>query len=336
MQDKKITLGIPVYNGFNNVRNLLNSIQIHANNLGIFIEYIIIDDCSCEAFSKLLISFSEQRNILYLRNDNNMGIPYSWNRIVAAAKSEFVFIFNDDVIINDPDWVRRSIFAFEQNPFIGIVSFSERRIDRTGRTVAIDHRASDRPLLHCWPSGPFFGIRKSLWTQVRQPDGSVGFWSSLRTYCEDWDFGLEMNERGYATCVLRNVVMDHLRNQTTGAAPLGYAANIDLGSLDLEKLSELSRERPTELQRPARNRFSDWLSRTGFKKKTPFVTRQELSAAMLFRKWKSSLLSQDPASYASKRAQIFDGKEIVYLDVRNEARKIPAGDIIYSKMDDAV
>jgi polysaccharide pyruvyl transferase WcaK-like protein len=93
---------------------------------------------------------------------------------------------------------------------------------------------------------------------------------------------------------------------------------------------------PAETQRPAQNRISDWIARAVFKRKTAFLTRQELSASMLFLKWRSSLLSQDPAAYASKRAQRFKGRDLVYLDSRNTPVTVSTSEIIYSKTDDTV
>src|SRR5262249_49793944 len=64
----------------------------------------------------------------------------------------------------------------------------------------------------------FFAFRKSLWEDVRQPDGSVGFWEDLRAYGEEIDFSSECHIRGMHILQLP-VVWEHLQSRTFASNP---------------------------------------------------------------------------------------------------------------------
>ena len=96
MDQFKILVIIPVYNGSKFLKETINSIK---NQVGVNLKIIIIDDCSTDNSYNIAKTFS---GITVLRNTKNMGNYYSCNKVLYLKQSDpewthFTFHGADDV-----------------------------------------------------------------------------------------------------------------------------------------------------------------------------------------------------------------------------------------------
>lgn len=106
---KPVDILIPVYNAFNHLKNLLDSIIANTS-----IEYrlLICDDCSDdEKIYPYLLMFKKQnkdKNIQIFRNNKNLGFVKTINNLMEKTENHFVII-NSDVIV-PKNWLKRLIY----------------------------------------------------------------------------------------------------------------------------------------------------------------------------------------------------------------------------------
>jgi len=88
MKDKPlITIGIPVYNGEDFIRDCLNSIcnQTYEN-----LEIIISDNASDDHTSEICEEFAaKDLRIKYFRNKKNLGAAPNYNKVFELSSGEF-------------------------------------------------------------------------------------------------------------------------------------------------------------------------------------------------------------------------------------------------------
>ena len=58
-------------------------------------ELLLLDDCPEDSREKVVRSYDDPR-IVYRRNDRNLGIAESRNRLVEMAKGEYLAVFDHD------------------------------------------------------------------------------------------------------------------------------------------------------------------------------------------------------------------------------------------------
>ena len=99
MNDKLLSLIIPVYNSEKYIIKCLNSIIPYMNDNT---ELIIIDDCSKDDSLKLInnyITKSKNKNIALLKNKSNIGAGLSRNEGLKIATGKYIgFIDSDDYV----------------------------------------------------------------------------------------------------------------------------------------------------------------------------------------------------------------------------------------------
>lgn len=94
MINKKISVLMSFLNAEKYLKESINSIlrQNYSN-----FEFIILDDGSTDKSSKILNQFEDNR-IIKLTNSVNMGVPYSFNKMIQYAKGEYIaFMDADDI-----------------------------------------------------------------------------------------------------------------------------------------------------------------------------------------------------------------------------------------------
>ncbi|MFA9375932.1 MAG: glycosyltransferase family 2 protein [Lachnotalea sp.] len=88
-----VSVIMPTYNSSDYIETAIHSVLIQ----DIPLELIIIDDCSSDQTQKLLKKYDTHDNILYVRNDLNLGAAASRNKGVTLAKGKYVaFLDSDD------------------------------------------------------------------------------------------------------------------------------------------------------------------------------------------------------------------------------------------------
>lgn len=87
MIDKKISVLMSVYNNQNSLERAIFGIlnQTYKN-----IELLIMDDCSTDESSKVLESFSEEKNIKIFKNSSNLGLTKSLNLLLKQSTGAYI------------------------------------------------------------------------------------------------------------------------------------------------------------------------------------------------------------------------------------------------------
>ena len=161
-----------------------------------------------------------------MHGEVNRGVPAAWNQIANRASGKVVLILNDDVRPIGSGWFDDVLSVFDLNSTLGIAYWCQKRVNggsgaRCGFTSDSSYFVLSQvthPLFRSNFCGAFFAFRKSLWEDVRQPDGSIGFWEDLRAYSEEIDFSSECHARGMHILQLP-VLWEHMQSQTFASNP---------------------------------------------------------------------------------------------------------------------
>jgi glycosyltransferase involved in cell wall biosynthesis len=213
----KIAIGISVYNNSNNVKNLIHSILAQTQ----FTDYeiVVCDDGSMAEVSDEVSRFCHSLGIPLIKNSENCGVPYSWNRLTNYFDCQYMVILNDDTRVIYPRWLSDIAFFLDKNSKVGIVDWRENIIAADGKFLkSTTSHHEDSPGIKLKPSGPFFAFRKEIWQQIQQPDASIGFWEDLLSYGEEKDIAAEFATRGLCTVQLP-FYMEHFKSQTFNNNP---------------------------------------------------------------------------------------------------------------------
>lgn len=83
-------------------------------------EFLILDDCPEDSREEIVRSYSDSR-IKYLKNERNLGISGSRNKLLDLAEGEYLAIFDHDDI-SRPDRLRKEADYLDAHPEVGVVS----------------------------------------------------------------------------------------------------------------------------------------------------------------------------------------------------------------------
>lgn len=83
-------------------------------------EFLILDDCPEDDRSRVVAEFSDRR-IVYVRNDRNMGISASRNRLMDLAKGEYLAVLDHDDTCR-PERFAKQVAWLDEHPECGVVA----------------------------------------------------------------------------------------------------------------------------------------------------------------------------------------------------------------------
>ena len=113
----KISVLMPVYN--TNEAYLREAIDSILNQTFSDFEFLILDDCPNDNREHIVTSYNDKR-IVYLKNDKNLGISSSRNKLIDMAKGEYLAVMDhDDVAL--PERFAEQIKVLDNHPEIGVV-----------------------------------------------------------------------------------------------------------------------------------------------------------------------------------------------------------------------
>lgn len=119
MVTPKVSVLTPIYN--TDVCHLRECIESVLNQTFSDFEFIILNDSpENKALDALVASFDDAR-IRYVKNDKNMGISASRNKLLGLARGEYIAIFDhDDICVTDR--LAAQVEFLDSNPAVGVVS----------------------------------------------------------------------------------------------------------------------------------------------------------------------------------------------------------------------
>lgn len=122
---------IAAYNGAAYIREQIASILPQLDGCA---RMVIIDDASTDETVSIVDSFSDSR-ILLLKNHRNIGVIKSFERGLAKATGNIIFLSDQDDIWL-PEKVRTVLNVFVQNPRLTLVMHGAQLIDSAGNVLS--------------------------------------------------------------------------------------------------------------------------------------------------------------------------------------------------------
>ncbi|MFZ0928177.1 MAG: glycoside hydrolase family 99-like domain-containing protein, partial [Syntrophobacteraceae bacterium] len=212
-----VSIVIPVCNQLSYTLECLTSISRHSD--GIDYEVVVIDDDSSDATPEIL---SRIANLVYVRNNQNLGFIRSCNRGAERSRGKYILFFANDAQATR-GWLRPLIETFDRHANVGAVGpkilYPSGRLQEAGICVNHDGTSTLVGLLDD-PSLPQYNrlrevpycsrVCLALERKIFLDIG--GFDEELApAYCEDCDLGFRLRRLGLR--VIYNpkaVVLHHL------------------------------------------------------------------------------------------------------------------------------
>lgn len=112
----KVSVLMPVYK--TNEAYLREAIESILNQTFTDFEFLILDDCPEDDRENVVKSYKDTR-IVYAKNERNLGITPSRNKLIDMAKGEYLAVFDHDDI-SLPERLEKQVAYMEANPHIGV------------------------------------------------------------------------------------------------------------------------------------------------------------------------------------------------------------------------
>lgn len=132
MNNPLISIGMPVYNGANFIREALDSIlsQTYDN-----FELIICDNASTDETEKICREYmSKDSRIRYYRSEQNLGAAWNFNRVFELSSGKyFKWAAHDDLIA--PDFLLKCVEVLERDPALVLCHSQAKVIDDRGSVL---------------------------------------------------------------------------------------------------------------------------------------------------------------------------------------------------------
>ncbi len=158
----KISVVMPVYNGEKYLRETIDSIL---NQTFADFEFIIINDASKDSTEEIIKSYEDDR-IVYLINEQNLGVAGTLNRGLDAAKGEYIArIDADDIAM--PQRFEKQVAFMDAHPDVGLCGSCVRIFEEDGAErdfIYSEHDGALRVdmLFNCPFAHPSIMLRKSI------------------------------------------------------------------------------------------------------------------------------------------------------------------------------
>jgi GT2 family glycosyltransferase len=215
-----ISVVVPNWNGNRFIRQCLDS--LFSQTFQDF-EIVVFDNASTDG--SLDVVKNQYPDVRLIESPVNLGFARANNGGVKASQGKFVFLINNDTII-DPDCLEK-IYSFYQKKECAVVTgkmvFPDRKtLDHAGGMYSRIGIALDRGLLSRdiaqfnypfkvdYAHGSCLFIQKELYERVD------GFDQDFFQYVEDVDFGLKIKSLGYDIYYCPDATLVHYDGGTTG------------------------------------------------------------------------------------------------------------------------
>jgi GT2 family glycosyltransferase len=174
------TIMIPTKNRADSLKRLLDSIdrQDYRN-----LEILVIDDGSEPPLEP------PGDPVRVLRNPTSRGQMAARNQGLAEARGEYVFHFDDDAELIEPDTLRRAIMMAEAHPECGAIGM--RQLTPDGDVDAMQPTHTERASFTAHFFGYAFLVRRSAYLRIG------GFNERFQYYYDENEFCLRLRDAGY-------------------------------------------------------------------------------------------------------------------------------------------
>lgn len=128
-KNPRVSVLMPVYNGERYLREAIESIL---NQTFTDFEFIIVDDGSTDNTWQILQDYAaNEPRIVLVRNETNLGVARSRNRVWGLARGEYIAVMDaDDVSL--PERLAAQVAFLDEHLEVGVVGSSVQLIDSDG------------------------------------------------------------------------------------------------------------------------------------------------------------------------------------------------------------
>lgn len=117
MKNPKVSVLMPVYK--TPEKYLREAVSSILNQTFTDFEFLILDDCPEDDREEIIKSYSDKR-IKYVKNEQNLGITPSRNKLVEMAAGEYLAVFDHDDI-SMPNRLEKEVRYLDEHPECGVV-----------------------------------------------------------------------------------------------------------------------------------------------------------------------------------------------------------------------
>jgi hypothetical protein len=218
--EHKISIGVPTYNDFMRVNNLLTSIFLFTPTKFNFKVVVLDDGTPDKECVQKLKEVCDSFGVHFIEHESNKGIPVSWNDLTKTYDDcDIQILFNDDICINDKNWLDSVIYFFDNNENVGSIGWNLIQIDPNTSSPNKNYSLPNYdvpPGRVGSPVGCCFAFLREHWKQVTYPDGSYGFPELIRSFYEETWFNFEQWKRGWWSFHVPYPAQEHWGSQTFG------------------------------------------------------------------------------------------------------------------------
>ncbi len=108
------------------------------------LEIIILDDASTDDTEKIISEYaSKNSNIKYYRNEENLGITATRNKILSLTNGRYLAVLDSDDYWIDSNKISAQVNFLEENPEYALVGTFCNLVDKNGRTIKKIERQTD-------------------------------------------------------------------------------------------------------------------------------------------------------------------------------------------------
>jgi glycosyltransferase involved in cell wall biosynthesis len=126
----KISVCIPVYNCDEFIAQAVDSVLKQSMKDW---ELVVIDNCSTDRTLEIVQQYKDIR-IRVLKNEENLGFEYNWNRALDESKGEYIKILPADDMI-EPNCLEMQYALLNSNPSLALVCCQRKIIDYRNKTI---------------------------------------------------------------------------------------------------------------------------------------------------------------------------------------------------------
>ena len=156
----KVSVLMPVYKTDENyLREAIESILSQTFE---DFEFLILDDCPEDDREEIIKSYQDER-IKYYKNEKNLGITPSRNKLIDMAKGEYLAVFDHDDI-SLPERLEKEVSYLDEHPECGVVGCKTQRMSngKQSKNPTNDHEIKLALMSGCAITHPASMIRKSV------------------------------------------------------------------------------------------------------------------------------------------------------------------------------
>lgn len=223
-------IALPTYKAWDRVEHFLTSVHTITDpaDLDDHVKFVVLDDGTSAQPGGIEIvdrlrEVCSQFDVPLIIHPQNEGIPKSWNDLTRYyPEAQKIILFNDDISICNPHWLKCMRYFLDNNEMVGSVGFPLVHMNPMTHAPMepVDpSKWGTRPGRVGAAVGCCFGFKKAHWAQVKNFDQSIGLCEALISFHEEIMLGMEFARLGYRSYMLHYPSVSHWRSRTFSLNP---------------------------------------------------------------------------------------------------------------------